>query len=166
MSRAPGCGSSAPTCRLEGPPPPPPCALGPLPQASPGRPLPVGAKRSATRGGGGPLDTVNKKTHNFSTGCSPCAPAEARSSMIFFDFGEGNLEGILRDFHQTHKIKAQLHFGENFEAFFVRNLCLEKKAFVPTSFCRRATLTGCSGPYVYVFVLFPKRCPPLTKHIN
>ena len=39
----------------------------------------------------------------------------------------------------THKIKA-LKFGENFGALFVRKCVLRKNSFVPTSFCRCATL--------------------------
>ena len=43
-SRTPRCGSG-PKCRLEGPSPPPPCALGPLPHARLGRPLPEHCKK-------------------------------------------------------------------------------------------------------------------------
>ena len=42
----------------------------------------------------------------------------------------------------THKIKASNIWG-NFGAFFVRRLVTEKETLVPTSFCRRATLTYC-----------------------
>ena len=43
----------------------------------------------------------------------------------------------------THEIKAQT-FRENFGAFFVRKFVPQKKSFVPTSFCRRATLSVCN----------------------
>ena len=59
-------------------------------------------------------------------------------SVIFFDFGDGNLAGILRDFFPTHKLKAQ-KIGKIFGAFYKRKFVAQEK-IVPTSFCRRATL--------------------------
>ena len=52
----------------------------------------------------------------------------------------GNLAGILRDFFGPTKQRLE-NFRGNFGAFFVREFVPRKKSFVPTSFCRHATLT-------------------------
>ena len=57
LSGAPKCGSG-PSCRLERPPPPHPCALGPLPHASPGCALPEHCKTSQ---GGGEEEGVGRE---------------------------------------------------------------------------------------------------------
>ena len=51
------------------------------------------------------------------------------SSVIFCDFGEGNLAGILRDcFFRTHKSKAQ-NFRGKFRSIFREKTCDSKKIF-------------------------------------
>ena len=55
----------------------------------------------------------------------------------------GDFAGIWRDFLGpiNHKMKQRLkNFRKIFGAFFVRKFVPRKKSFVPTSFCRRATL--------------------------
>ena len=66
------------------------------------------------------------------------------SSVIFFDFWEGNLAGILREFCGTHKLKAQKLRG-NIRSIFREKIRASKKSFVQTSFCRTGTLTF-NGP--------------------
>ena len=63
---------------------------------------------------------------------------------FFFDYSQGNLVGILAGFlagifFLTHRIKAQ-EFRGNFGAFFERRFVAQKKSFVQSSLCRRATL--------------------------
>ena len=65
------------------------------------------------------------------------------SSVSLFDFWEGHLAGILPEILQAFSgpTKSRLKkIGENFGAFFMRKFVPRKKYFVPTSFCRRATL--------------------------
>ena len=73
----------------------------------------------------------------------------------FSDFSEGhfvgNLEGILRDFFGTHKIKAQT-FRRKFRSIF-RKFVAPKKSFVP-----KFALQTCH-PNETVFGPFPKRGP-------
>ena len=68
------------------------------------------------------------------------------SSVIFFDFSQGNLEnlvgnleGIFRGFFWPTEQRLK-NFGEIFGAFFARKFVARKKSFVQNSLCRRATL--------------------------
>ena len=62
-----------------------------------------------------------------------------RSSSVLFllNFCEGNLVGI---FWTQKKVTAQ-NFRGNFRSIFREVIRASKNSFVPTSFCRRTTLT-------------------------
>ena len=67
---------------------------------------------------------------------------------IFWIFGREIWREVWREicgFFLTHKIKAQLFRGKFRSIFREKFRASKKKHFVPTSFCRRATLRICMG---------------------
>ena len=75
----------------------------------------------------------------------------------------GNLEGILRDFFLTHRIKAQKFRGK-FRSIFRKKIRSSKKSFVRNSLCKRATLRNCgenfaSATFSRVWVSEPENFP-------
>ena len=84
-----------------------------------------------------------------------CSLRSCRSSSVnfFLNFGRGICREFWREFcgiFGTHKIQAQTFRGK-FPSLLREKIRSSKKIFVPTLFCKRATLTICSGLFRFVF---------------
>ena len=81
-----------------------------------------------------PLGRLKSRWQGFSR----CEPTEAHPSISFDFLFEDNLAGDLAGIVPSHKGRPNI--CRNISEHFRKKICSSVNSFVPTSFCRRATL--------------------------